>query len=383
MAPHRPLRPIAGAIAALACLSGILFVAGMISSSSHNLNTAPRVSARTSGQSLISAAYGRGMRPISLFQRARNFQSASSQHTFSSPQGISRPTFHVNSGAVASETQSEDAELPSNLKEAVDQAAESLMKANARGETLLRAGLFIEEMSRGSRQNLDLQEPRVLCRVAEEFAKRSNITKIKYYFANVGLTVQQKKWLGEIGSTATTSSLDRPPTLGDEELIVFVKPDIFGLSNAKKLSDKTMEIPFEERPAVLMLNENFGDQDDPGDGFLGVPQMETIQARDLKNRFAVAYYLEQVLSRQTGIIVLFKRYPREWKLFIADEGQYKKIREQNREPGEEEIFESVTDFNNEKQMKKLWQSFRWRKQVENFCDSVGIQKPFEKKGQKM
>jgi len=164
-------------------------------------------------------------------------------------------------------------------------------------------------MVRGAKQNTDLQEPRVLSRVGAAFAAKANFQKTKYLFANVGSSMQHKKWLEEKDpERVSVSSLDRPQAIdGSEDLIVMIQPDLFSLKNVRILVDKIEGMPFENRPAVIMLNENFGDQEDKGEGFLNVPQLETTQARRLKTKFVVTYFLEQVLSRQAGIIVLFKK----------------------------------------------------------------------------
>jgi len=274
----------------------------------------------------------------------------------------------------------DDDDLPTDLRQAILQAADSLAKAAKRGENLIKAGLLIEEMSRGSKQNLDLAEPRVLCRLANLFGREAGFNNTKFLFANVGLAMQQKKWINEdLNANAQVSSMDRPQTLdGSEELLVLIKPDIFSLKNVRNLVDQVNSISkYEDRPIVLMLNENFGDQEDTGDGFLGVPQLETTQARRLKAQFMIAYYLEQVLSRQAGIIVLFKQYPKNWKLFVADEGSYKLVVDQAREPSDEEIFDQVSEYKRKKAAGKLWRSFRWRNEVEGFLGNLGIPKPFE------
>mmetsp|Transcript_3414 Transcript_3414/g.6536 ORF Transcript_3414/g.6536 Transcript_3414/m.6536 type:complete len:393 (+) Transcript_3414:18-1196(+) len=272
----------------------------------------------------------------------------------------------------------DDDVLPTDLRQATSQAAEALQAAYDKGERKMRIGLLIEEMSRGAKQNVDLDEARVLCRVADEYAEKSGFNNIKFLFQNVGTSMQHKKWLAEMGSKAEVSSLDRPQQLtGNEELIVLIKPDLFGLKSATSMCDQADNMPFENRPAIVMLNENFGDSEDKGEGFLNVPQLETTQARRLKARFDVTYFLEQVLSRQSGIIVLFKKYPGPWQLFVADEGQYKLLSASYREPGDEEIFDFVSEFNRNKQVSQLWQSFRWRRQVEGLLDNFGLPKPFD------
>ncbi|GAB5357076.1 hypothetical protein AAMO2058_000343100 [Amorphochlora amoebiformis] len=271
----------------------------------------------------------------------------------------------------------DDEDLPADLRQATEQAGDALLSASKKGETFLRVGLLIEEMSRGAKQNQDLAEPRVLSRVADVFARKAGIEKFKIFFPNVGTSMQHKKWLTEQGSKAEISSLDRPPVLDGEELLVFVQPDIFGLKNAMKYVSLCNDLPYEDRPVVVLLNENFGEQEDKGDGFLGVPAMETVQARRLKSGFTVAYYLEQVLSRQSGIIVLFKQYPKKWRTFVADEGQYKLVSEDIKEPSEELLYEVVTEFAKQKQANKLWQSFRWKRQVEGLLENLGLPKPFQ------
>jgi len=283
----------------------------------------------------------------------------------------------AHAGVGGEEAGRDDDALPTDLRQATEQAAEALMAAYDRGERKMRVGLLIEEMARGAKQNADLDEARVLCRLADEYAEKSGFNKVKFLFQNVGTSMQHKKWLAEMGSKAEVSSLDRPQQLSGEELLVLVKPDLFGLKSATSLCDQADELPFEERPAILMLNENFGDAEDKGEGFLNVPQLETTQARRLKSRFDVTYFLEQVLSRQSGIIVLFKKYPGPWELFVADEGQYRLLSASYREPSDEEIFDYVSKFNRNKQVSQLWQSFRWRRQVEGLLDNFGIPKPFD------
>jgi len=291
---------------------------------------------------------------------------------------VGGPSSNAPAATSSASAAADDDELPSDLREATDQAAAALLDGQKKGETFMRVGMLIEEMVRGAKQNQDLQEPRVLCRVASTFASKADLKNVKFLFANVGSSMQQKKWLTETDSNAQVSSMDRPQVLdGSEDLLVLVKPDIFALKNVMALIQQIESMPYEERPVVVMLNEDFGDQEDKGEGFLNVPQLETTQARRLKGKFMVTYFLEQILSRQTGIIVLFKRYPRAWKLFVADEGSYKLVKESIKEPSQEELYEYISEFKRISQLNKLWRSFRWRKQVEGFLDDAGLPKPFQ------